>query len=470
MNDAGRFNLLTEKWIPVLRTNGRAERVGVLTALREAGKIRQIAASNPLDNVALLRFLLAVMLWCRPEMSEADRVSLEGAAGVPGGWLTALLEHEMAFDLLGNGDRFYQDPSLKGQSIRPIADLLVEFPGADSVNHMQHIRHDSCVFCPACCVLGMLRLSVWASANRFYPASVNPGSAAYAVVQGRNLLSTLIENRPKQELPTGPAPWLSNTPPDSPGTIANLAWRPRRLWLNVSTTAGLCTNCGCSGVTIASVCNEGGWPTPTTAGKIKKFWADDPHLLSDDEPISLPGLGTSVASHSSRFWKDALRLRNDRTGKAVAIGPVVNKFIFQDAVSVSIPPCEAQSHALLADECNRKIRDLLRRVTPNPDRQHPEFASMLALMTAHTEVRIRDCLKEPDQIADRSAWLYDMYSPVVEGTVAATTRGSHLNKRMISYLATAALKAAIKKLASQPSGTVVGEAKKRSRKQKGGDT
>ncbi|MCW5775613.1 MAG: type I-E CRISPR-associated protein Cse1/CasA [Phycisphaeraceae bacterium] len=51
------FNLVTEPWIPVLRCNGRAERVGIRAALAEAGSIRQIAASNPMDNVALLRFL-----------------------------------------------------------------------------------------------------------------------------------------------------------------------------------------------------------------------------------------------------------------------------------------------------------------------------------------------------------------------------------------------------------------------------
>jgi len=57
------FNLLKENWIPVLYANGRPARVGIRTALTEAGRIRQLAASNPMDNVALLRFLLAVLLW-----------------------------------------------------------------------------------------------------------------------------------------------------------------------------------------------------------------------------------------------------------------------------------------------------------------------------------------------------------------------------------------------------------------------
>ena len=59
------FNLLDEKWIPVLQHDGRWDRVSIRTALIQAARIRQIAASNPMDHVALLRFLLAVLYWCR---------------------------------------------------------------------------------------------------------------------------------------------------------------------------------------------------------------------------------------------------------------------------------------------------------------------------------------------------------------------------------------------------------------------
>lgn len=64
------FNLLEEDWIPVLRTNGKPDRVGIREALTTAGRIRQIAATNPMDRVAVLRFLLAVLYWCKPALSE----------------------------------------------------------------------------------------------------------------------------------------------------------------------------------------------------------------------------------------------------------------------------------------------------------------------------------------------------------------------------------------------------------------
>lgn len=46
------FNLLEDGFIPVLRCDGRFDRVGIRRALEDAGRIRQIAASNPMDYAA----------------------------------------------------------------------------------------------------------------------------------------------------------------------------------------------------------------------------------------------------------------------------------------------------------------------------------------------------------------------------------------------------------------------------------
>ena len=48
------FNLIDEPWIPVLYHDGTWKRIGIRKALEDAGKIRQIAASNPTDRVAQL--------------------------------------------------------------------------------------------------------------------------------------------------------------------------------------------------------------------------------------------------------------------------------------------------------------------------------------------------------------------------------------------------------------------------------
>ena len=110
------YNLLDEKWIPVLYRDGKYERVGIRKALEEAGRIRQIAASNPMDNVALPRFLLAVLVWCKPKLAENESERLKGAKGIPGKWLTTNLgtgdKPNEVFNLLGDGQRFYQDKGI----------------------------------------------------------------------------------------------------------------------------------------------------------------------------------------------------------------------------------------------------------------------------------------------------------------------------------------------------------------------
>ncbi len=302
------FNLLSEKWIPVLRHDGTFERIGIRTALCEAGSIRQIAASNPMDRVALLRFLLAVLMWCKDDAKSALASLSETSVGIPRDWLPKLANHEAAFNLLGDDTRFYQDPTLKDQPSRPIADLLAEFPGAYSVNHIRHVVHDgSYGFCPACCALGILRLSVWAPANASYPASVNPGSAAYAIAEGENLLLTLGANLPKVTAQADQAPWLLTTPPDAPDAVANLAWRPRKLWLNVAGEQGSCANCGGSGVLVRDLCIEKGWPTPVTTGQ--QFGKD---VLAEFQKLN-------------RDYKAKKTERRKLADKVAKIAPVIRK-------------------------------------------------------------------------------------------------------------------------------------------------
>ena len=59
------YNLLDEKWIPVLYKDGIPARVNITEAFTQAGRIRQIAASNPMDRVAIQRSLFDLFCWCK---------------------------------------------------------------------------------------------------------------------------------------------------------------------------------------------------------------------------------------------------------------------------------------------------------------------------------------------------------------------------------------------------------------------
>ena len=81
-----KYNLLEEKWIPVLWKQGNTSRVGIMEALTQAGHIRQIAASNPMDRVAILRFLLALLYWCNGNPPD-DKDSI---SSFPSDWFKKL--------------------------------------------------------------------------------------------------------------------------------------------------------------------------------------------------------------------------------------------------------------------------------------------------------------------------------------------------------------------------------------------
>lgn len=609
------YNLLDKEWIPVLYGDGKTDRVGICQALTEARTIRQIAASNPMDRVALLRFLLAVLMWCKKDAKSSLAALDEQSADIPENWLAKLKANNAAFNLLGDGERFYQDKTflddllkakqkkwddqrkkaksqnpprtprpttLNEDDYSPIADLLVEFPGADSVNHLRHVLHFSYGFCPACCAMGILRLSVWAPANKYYPASVNPGSAAYAFIEGKNLFQTFCANLPETDPQADQAPWLGNEQPNPPDAVARLAWRPRRLWLNVESEDGPCANCGQTGTLVKSLCVEKGWSTPVTTGQqlgknvlsefqklngdyrakrtdnrkvadkvvkvapvilkcrmsalseadshaeqapegesdaakiarvidqlytagkqtiideltkkptkkekplldqqdtqVKKFWVEDPHLLKEEaEAVGLPDLSKDVGLHASKFWRDALRLRGT---KALAIGIVGDgQYVFHDTPTVRLPDTAAAALAKLTSdlaeilrgtgtkqkpnensEAKLRRRGVLRTVTYNPDRQHPEIGASVKLLTPNAEARIRDRLsrinaRTGDNATEDKSFLHEVYAPVVEQVIASVTPGSPLRRHATRNHAQALLNKKIKELVekqNQPSNT-----------------
>ncbi len=326
MTNTASFNLIDEAWIPVLWRNGRAERVGIRTALTEAGGIRQIAASNPMDNVALLRFLLAVLLWCKPELEHDDRTQLDNAEGIPGEWLTEKVgTAEMpseAFNLFGDAERFYQDKSilddllkakqkkwddqrkkaklrkapktprpssLDDDDFRPIGDLLIEFPTETKIVHFCHVRDKGYGLCPACCALGVIRFCAWANAygGGRYTSGVNGPTPAYAVPHGRTLLETLVANWPKWIPDRSLPPWLSKLAPTAGdlNVVTVFAWRSRRLWLSdPQESQERCRYCGQLARLIKQHAFTGNWKPPfETKGQQKKFWQEDPHLILVDK-------------------------------------------------------------------------------------------------------------------------------------------------------------------------------------------
>jgi hypothetical protein len=313
----GAYNLLEEKWIPVLYGSGRTDRVGICKALEDAHNIRQIAASNPMDRVALLRFLLAVLMWCKKDAKSSLAALDEKSAGIPGNWLEKLKINKAAFNLLGDGKRFYQDKTilddllkakqkkwddqrkkaktqkgskakptkLDGEGFRPIGDLLIEFPTETKMAHFRHVRDKEYGFCPACCALGIIRFCSWANAygGGRYTSAVNGPTPAYLIRHDSTLLRTFSLNCPENRPSNREAPWLCNNPPQEEelDVVAVFAWRSRKLWLaDPECEKEPCSYCGETTHLIRKHAFTGNWKPPFKAsGNDKKFWPHDPHLI-----------------------------------------------------------------------------------------------------------------------------------------------------------------------------------------------
>lgn len=274
------FNLVVNRWIPVLRTNGKFSRVGICDALAEAGEIRQIAASNPMDNVALLRFLLAVLYWCEgnpPEQKEKARILADGH--FPAGWFLKLEERRDCFDLLGEGNRLYQCATAKRE--RATTDLLQEIPTGNNFWHFRHSTDGLAGLCSPCCAMGLIRLPLFSvSGLPDLKAGINGTPPIYVLPIGQSLLHTLCLNWASYELLGAPAWDLSAEPSnDQPVPLLDgLTRLSRRVWLRDPTLPdGHCVSCGTEQSSLIRTCEY------QSAGKQQSEDWTDPHVIYVDK-------------------------------------------------------------------------------------------------------------------------------------------------------------------------------------------
>ncbi len=183
------YNLLDVKWIPVLYRNGDWEQVGIRRALEDAGRIRQVAASNPMDRAAILRFLLAVLYWCRGSPTGGENA--DKTAPIAPKWFTRLSAEPDYFALLGDGKRFFQQASGKDKKLT--ANYLVhEVPTGTNAWHFRHSTDRANGLCLACCAMGLVRLPLFTtSGGSGKSPGVNAKPPLYVIPVGASLAETL---------------------------------------------------------------------------------------------------------------------------------------------------------------------------------------------------------------------------------------------------------------------------------------
>ncbi len=269
-----------------------------MEAFTQAARIRQIAASNPMDRVAILRFMLAILYWCKG--NPPTTVSIHKS--FPEDWFSKLRDNKDSFNLLGDGKRFYQDR--KASRNRTITELLQEIPTGNNFWHFKHVTDG--LLCAACCTMGLLRLPLFSvSGLPDLKAGINGTPPIYFLPWRNSLFKTLLANWKTHSLLGTPSWENASLLPGEVPLLNGLTMLARRVFLNDPITRpGVCIACGTQNTPLIQTCEF------QTVGELKNDHWTDPHVIySDETPRSAAKAADLTASRKfkmDRPWPDLL--------------------------------------------------------------------------------------------------------------------------------------------------------------------
>jgi len=268
------FNLIEERWIPVLTRSGCSKRIAPyeITENFNGDHVTVLAAPRPDFNGALIQFLIGLVQTClAPKGGEAefDWEDLLQVPPPPEQLHQAFSKRAHAFNLDGDGPRFMQDFELRTGEAIPISSLLIEAPTGKT--HFVKQGHLSGM-CQSCVATGIFALQTNApSGGRGHRTSLRGGGPLTTLVISERealweniWLNVLTESSfrrcvgcdPNLQADSHRFPWLAatrcsngetgviTTPQDTHS--CQVFWAmPRRIYLDFSHTAlGECSVCG----------------------------------------------------------------------------------------------------------------------------------------------------------------------------------------------------------------------------------
>ena len=237
------FDVLTERWIPVIRRDGLPDELGILPCLNEAHELREIRDPAPIVEFGLYRLLVAFVLDAlvlagrRPE-NPLDLEALIKDGHFDGNMIEDYIEHcGDVFDLFHPERPFLQTKMAKAKH-SALAGIFPAAPSGTNVSHWHHDHEDDMAVHPqgAARLLATIAPFMTAGGAGLSP-SINGAPPVYALPTGRNLFETIIFNLPlrNQDSGHGEVAWRSKRSPggerSQATTVESLTWRPRQVQL-----------------------------------------------------------------------------------------------------------------------------------------------------------------------------------------------------------------------------------------------
>lgn len=182
------MNLLKETWIPVRRKSGKEEWIkpSQITDKSDSDPVMTIDAARPDFNGALLQFLIGFLQTALTPKDEDEWEELFNQSPSVTELDNKFEPFIKAFDLDGDGPRFFQDLTLETGSDIPISRMLIDMPGKNALEHnTDHFVKRNTIqnLCHACTATTLLTLQVNApSGGQGHRTSLRGGGPLTTVI------------------------------------------------------------------------------------------------------------------------------------------------------------------------------------------------------------------------------------------------------------------------------------------------
>jgi CRISPR system Cascade subunit CasA len=258
------FNLWTEPWISLERSDGKLERVSLAQALLGGHTYAAIYDASPLVVVGLHRLLVAILHSALDLRTRSALLALIADQRFPAQAVAYFgAQYANRFDLFSETHPFLQSADLpllpvKGEDTKSVSQLTLETSRTSALEHYRHGRAKDEVFCAPCAAAGLATMPPFTSTGgRGMKPSINGVPPIYVIPGGATLFqslaaSLLLPNKwPPAATPQSDAPWWTrdglvgkDAALPKVGYLQSLTWPARRVRLRPEHMDQPCTRCG----------------------------------------------------------------------------------------------------------------------------------------------------------------------------------------------------------------------------------
>lgn len=194
------YSLLTEPWIDVVTLKGEPQSVGLIELFEKAHLFEKFDFSMPGHDLAVLRFLVALVYIVSPPKTLEEWKSMIETKKFDPSFISGLKKHEDRLDLFHDKYPFMQEAGLKKldeKDHEKNAKLNRSLPTAGGHLHFHHIERGNICLCNKCTIVMLLFEQLFAcGGGRGYEASINGHPPYYVSCVGNNIFETIIFNTP----------------------------------------------------------------------------------------------------------------------------------------------------------------------------------------------------------------------------------------------------------------------------------